>query len=137
MTLSCAARLFRASGVPSMVARVGRGGAPRTRGAVGALLAIIALCCLISLVTWHDARPHVHHAAAIEQLIDHDDHQPGDQQPSDPMHLVAHALLSGMAIPQTPAVTGPILVIALRWPVHGSRATGSFLPTSILRPPRR
>lgn len=100
------------------------------------LLMMLALVGMVVLASWHDSKPHVHDIGS-EHVIELGDHHPGDRpQPSDPLHLAAHVVLQGIAMPAEPAVAATAPVVAVAWTMAGPAAVHSLPPNSILRPPR-
>ncbi|OHT17970.1 hypothetical protein BHE75_04474 [Sphingomonas haloaromaticamans] len=101
------------------------------------LLMLLALVGMVGIASWHDSKPHVHDIASAEHVIELSDHHPGDlPQPSDPLHLAAHVVLQGLAIPAEPAVIATAPALAVVWTMAGPAAVDSLPPISILRPPR-
>jgi hypothetical protein len=81
---------------------------------------------------------HVHDIASAEHVIELSDHHPGDlPQPSDPLHLAAHVVLQGLAIPAEPAVIATAPALAVVWTMAGpaavdlSRRYRSCAPTGL------
>ena len=101
------------------------------------LLMMFALVGMVLLASWHDSKPHVHDLAGAGHLIELGDHHPGDQpQPSDPMHVAAHIVLQGIAMPAEPVIATGIPALGFVWAIASSAAIRSIPPASILRPPR-
>ncbi|MCF8708743.1 hypothetical protein L3X40_12760 [Rhizorhapis sp. SPR117] len=101
------------------------------------LLMMLALVGMVVLANWHDSKPHVHDITGAEHVIELGDHHPVDQpQPADPLHLAAHVVLQGIAIPAEPAVAATAPALAVEWAMAGPTAVHSLPPISILRPPR-
>jgi len=101
------------------------------------LLMMLALVGMVVLASWHDSKPHVHDVTGAEHVIELGDHHPGDRpQPADPLHLAAHVVLQGIAMPAEPAVAGTAPALAAVWTMAGPVAVHSLPPVSILRPPR-
>jgi hypothetical protein len=114
-------------------------GAPASRlQCVAALLGLLAMIGLIGLATWHDGLPHSHapvHAANID--TDHHDHAPSDQpDPSDVLHLAAHAVAQTVDLSSRPLVSLTLFTVSLRWTLVTTSLPVSASPFKILRPPR-
>lgn len=103
---------------------------------LGLLLMMLALVGMVVLASWHNSKPHVHDIGS-EHVIELGDHHPGDHpQPSDPLHLAAHVVLQGIAIPAEPVMIATAPAIAVVWMMVRPPAVHSLPPVSILRPPR-
>ncbi|MHA3795490.1 hypothetical protein ACX0MU_28565 (plasmid) [Rhizorhabdus wittichii] len=102
------------------------------------LLMMLALVGMVVLANWHDSKPHIHDITSAEHVIELGDHHPGDQpqQPADPLHLAAHVVLQGIAMPAEPTVAATAPALAVVWVMARSNAIHSLPPISILRPPR-
>lgn len=109
---------------------------------LGTLLALMALVGVSGLSTWHGAAAH--HDGAVATASDthmhssaplvRDAHRTAD--PDDMIHLAAHVVMQGLALPS--AVEPAIYAAAIE--PNWSRVCADFVPglqpASLLRPPR-
>lgn len=105
---------------------------------LAALLGLLAMVGVIGLATWHDGMPHSHapvHAASVD--ADHHDHAPADQpDPSDALHLAAHAVAQTIDLSARLLIGVTLFTVTLRWALASSSLPVTARPFEILRPPR-
>ena len=109
--------------------------AHRSRSAIlGALLALLAVLGMSALSTWHSADFHDHdpaHVASVAQV--HDDQTP---DPDNAIHLAAHMVGQGIALPNATAAPAYSAALGTRWPIDRTDLRPGLDPASLLRPPR-
>lgn len=100
-----------------------------------ALLAFAAIAGATALAGWHGALVHQHDAPVADAghgtQSDH-----GDQDEGGPAHVVAHAVVQGVALPMEVAPARRLPVATGPWPRMRSVALAGHDPVAILRPPR-
>jgi len=109
---------------------------------LGALLALIALLGMSTLSTWHGATIHSDdHSAAVSLPHAHgpapgaeDAH--GTADPDDLIHVVAHVVVHGLALPSIISAELRDASIESSWSRISDNVMAGLEPASLLRPPR-
>lgn len=110
--------------------------------ALALLAVLLALVGTVVLTSWHDADPHVHGIGGTEiSTLAADDHHQDSQQGegvpvSDPLHMAAHSVMQGAAIPVAPVVASLDLSAERGWHQRPYAVAGASPTSTILRPPR-
>lgn len=103
-----------------------------------ALLGVLAMFSVTLLTTWHISLPHG--SVAAQTMLteqDHHDHAPEDRQDrTDPVHVAAHAVHQGAALPTGARLPAAFFAASASWSVLSDIAFASISPSSLLRPPK-
>lgn len=100
---------------------------------IAAIPALLALCAIASVATWHAADFHDDRAVAGMA-------QTGTTPPSDDggtmVHVAAHAIGHGMAVPRTTPAPSPLAEPRQPWLRLAATLPPGHSPPSPVRPPR-
>ncbi len=98
-----------------------------------AVPALLALCAIVSVATWHAADLHDDRPVAAVTL---ERGTPPADDAGTMVHVAAHAIGHGMAVPR--ATPAPLLVAEPRqpWLAVSATLTPGLAPPSLIRPPR-
>lgn len=103
---------------------------------MGALLALLALLGMNTLSTWHGSTFHSEEPAeATSPQAHHAGH--GTVDSDNTVHIAAHVLAQGMALPSTMDAAVYIATVDTGWLTDRPDFVAGLHPTSLLRPPRR
>lgn len=106
---------------------------------LSALLALLAVFGVCALSGWHASNFEdlpTAHGSVLEHVHDHDHDHANQTDPDGAVHIAAHAVAQGMAIPDAAVMTYSASSSALLWTSMLVAGRLQKAPFSLLRPPR-